>query len=215
MTARTIVKWPDPRLLKETSQVEDFDDSLFNLATDLNHTMISSFGAGIAAPQVGFPLSVCVISKNYVPSLQTEGHLNNDAVVLVNPKITPMGKEVFQWEESCLSVPLVVAKVKRHANISLSYQNLSGEHIEVDLTGIESATVQHEADHLIGKLFIHRLTGLSKRVAMQKLRKQILKSKGLNQSKEKEQRSSRAKNTKTKKTRSKRKKTFGKNKKRK
>lgn len=215
MTARTIVKWPDPRLLKETSQVEDFDDSLFNLVTDLNHTMISSFGAGIAAPQIGFPLSVCVISKNYVPSLQPEEHLNNDAVVLVNPKITPKDKEMFQWEESCLSVPLVVAKVKRHDNISLAYQNLSGDSIEVELSGIESATVQHEADHLIGKLFIHRLTGLSKRVTMQKLRKQILKSRGLKEGKEKEQKPSKTNKPKTKKTRLKRKKTFGKNKKRK
>tara|TARA_B100001115_G_C15752508_1_gene368103 strand:- start:194 stop:841 length:648 start_codon:yes stop_codon:yes gene_type:complete len=215
MTARTVVKWPDPRLLKQTSQVENFDDSLFDLVTDLNHTMISSFGAGIAAPQVGFSLAVCVISKNYVPSLQTEDHLNNSAVVLINPKIVPKDKETFQWEESCLSVPQVVAKVKRHANISLSYQNLSGDKIEVDLTGVESATVQHEADHLIGKLFIHRLTGLSKRVAMQKLRKQILKSKGLQQKSGKEHSTTKLKNIKTKKSRSKRKKTFGKNKKRK
>ena len=175
MTARVVLKWPDPKLLKKSESITGFDDYLKSLAEDLYHTMISSFGAGIAAPQVGIHKNLCVIAASYVPSLAPEEFNGiTDCVVLVNPCLEPIDNEVFIWDEACLSVPGIQASVSRHKSVRLKYQNLSGEYCETLLTDIESATVQHEIDHLDGKLFIHRLKGASRMIAMKKLRKTIL-----------------------------------------
>ena len=179
MVARTIIKWPDPRLLKKSVDADPSSPESYSLALDLFHTMISSFGAGIAAPQIGVHKNMCLVSKNYAPSLPLEEKLSSEGecVVLVNPKLSVLGEEVFRWEESCLSVPDIVSPIVRHQKISLSYYNLSGALIEKVLEDIESATLQHETDHLVGKLFIHRLTGVSRQVALRKLRRRILSQK--------------------------------------
>ena len=182
MTARTVITWPDSRLLKETDLVIAGSKETAELAQDLYHTMIVSFGAGLAAPQVGIHKSVCIISSAYAPSLPKEESLDEveNCVVLVNPSVSVLTKEKFRWEEACLSVPDLTASIERHQKIRLRYENLSGDVIEKDLEGIESATVQHETDHLIGKLFIHRLTGVSRQSAMRKLRSRILAEKKKN-----------------------------------
>ena len=188
MTARTVITWPDPRLLKEASYVKATDAETTVLAQDLYHTMISSFGAGIAAPQVAISKAVCVISSAYVPSLPRERKLSDvkDCVVLVNPVIKKISKEKFRWDEACLSVPDITASIERIQKISLKYENLSGTVVEKVLEGIESATVQHETDHLIGKLFIHRLTGASRQSVMRKLRRRILSGRKKNRAKNNE-----------------------------
>lgn len=174
MTARVVIQWPDKRLFKTTKDVES-EESVIEHAWDLYHTMVTSYGAGLASTQIGECKSVCVISNNYVPSLDPDEKLDKSCVVLVNPKITPLNEEIFEWEEGCLSVPVVKARVKRKNKIQLAYKDLSGkEHIK-NISGIESATVQHEVDHLFGKLFIHRLTGFSRDRAMSKLKKTLKK----------------------------------------
>lgn len=178
MTARKVLQWPNSSLLKTSALVDNFDEDLQVVAEDLYHTMITNFGAGIAAPQVGINKQVCVISPEYAPSLEAESFRGIEGcVVLVNPTIEPMSKQGFTWSEACLSVPDITASVTRYQNILLTYQNLSGEKIEAELSGTESATVQHEADHLVGKLFIHRLKGTSRMMVMKKLRKKILSKK--------------------------------------
>tara|TARA_B100000674_G_scaffold498456_1_gene536889 strand:+ start:3852 stop:4508 length:657 start_codon:yes stop_codon:yes gene_type:complete len=178
MTARTVLKWPDAKLLKPSEDVRSFDSSLEDLAEDLYHTMVTSFGAGIAAPQIGVHKNVCVISSSYVPSLKTESFRGiEECVVLVNPVLEACDQKKFVWEEGCLSVPNIHARVERGQRVRLNYANLSGELISVELSDIESATVQHETDHLLGKLFIHRLKGVARMMVMKKLRKSILSKK--------------------------------------
>tara|TARA_B100000131_G_scaffold253959_1_gene248122 strand:- start:104 stop:724 length:621 start_codon:yes stop_codon:yes gene_type:complete len=170
MTARTVILWPDARLFKKTKPVDNFSEALSH-AQDLYHTMVVSYGAGLASTQIGGDKSMCVIDSRYVPSLKPDDKLDDICVVLVNPTITPASHEIFQWEEQCLSIPDITASVKRHNNITLEYFDLSGAHHKTTLSEIEAATVQHEVDHLFGRLFIHRLTGYSRHRAIKKLQK--------------------------------------------
>ena len=172
MSARKIITWPDERLLKKAERVESFDEQTNQLAQDLYDTMLVSFGVGLAATQVNIQSAMCVIEKSYLPSASLDPILKV-CVVLINPELEFVGKERFVWTEACLSVPDVSAKVSRYATINLRYQDLSGEFHEYRLKGAESATVQHESDHLIGKLFIDRLKGDVKRITMSKLRKML------------------------------------------
>lgn len=217
MTARVVLQWPDPRLLKTSKDVEVFDDKLEDLAEDLYHTMISSFGAGVAAPQVGIHKNVCVIRRDYVPSLPADEFRGIDnVVVLVNPVVKHVGKDKITWEEGCLSVEDLRAKVTRNNQIDLQYQNLKGEDISLSLTGTESATVQHEVDHLVGKLFIHRLSGVTRQIVMRKLRRRILESRRTlkEDSRDEKQKISESKRLANRAKRTKKKKLLKKNKKR-
>ena len=170
MTARTVVLWPDSRLFKKTKPVVDFQSAL-NQAQDLYHTMIVSYGAGIASTQIGEDKSICVISPHYVPSLPTDEKMEDDCVVLINPIINSESKEIFEWEEQCLSVPNITETVKRIQTITLEYTDLSQRKHKFALEGIEAATVQHEVDHLFGRLFIHRLEGYKRLSTIKKLKK--------------------------------------------
>jgi peptide deformylase len=170
MTVRQILTWPDSRLLKSAEQVETFDESLVTLCNDMADTIKSGFGVGLAATQVNVQKSVCVLTKEVVPSLPLDPALSN-YIVLANPRIKKAGKEKFTWEERCLSIPNFQEKVSRDNVIVLSYQDTSGKEITIELSGIESGTVQHEADHLVGKLFIHRLRGVRRSMAFRKLEK--------------------------------------------
>jgi len=217
MTARKVITWPDSRLLEKSKQVLCFDDSLKELALDLSHTMVASFGAGLAATQIGESRAMCVISRDYALSLPIEKKLQGNFIVLVNPIITQVEdskSDKFIWEEGCLSVPDVTAKVSRLKTIQITYQNLEGSWVEKIVHNEESATIQHEVDHLTGKLFIHRLQGLQKRHAIQRLRREV----GIDKRKKSpEERDEKVKSRicKKKKSRAKKKKTFGKNKNRK
>ena len=172
MSARKIITWPNEKLLKKADRVESFDEQIIPVAQDLYDTMKVSFGIGLAATQVDIQLAMCVIEKSCLSSVSCDPILK-DCVVLVNPELEFVGKERFTWTEACLSVPNVSAKVSRHDVINLRYQDLTGECREYRLKGTESATVQHETDHLIGKLFLDRLKGDVKRSIRGKLREML------------------------------------------
>jgi peptide deformylase len=210
MTARRILTWPDERLLKHASQVEKFDEDLLSLCKDMADTMRAAFGIGLAATQVNVQKSICVLSKSMITSLAPDPLLP-DFVVLINPKVQQIGKEKFKWQEGCLSVPDLQEEVTRNNTVLLKYQDLSGKHLEAQLSGIESGTVQHETDHLIGKLFIHRLKGVRRSMTFRKLQKLDKKKKKATALNEDDT----LKIGRPKRDRLKNKKKFGKNKKRK
>lgn len=178
MVARRLVKWPNPALLKTAELIETFDETVVQLAVDLRDTMKVNHGAGLAGIQIGEMLAGCVLIADYVPSLPVDPNVP-DVVFFGNPVIEFMSNKNYRWEEACLSVDDIAAKVNRCSKIRLTYRNTSGSPLDVILEGSAAAAVQHETDHLSGKLFIHRLEGITKNIVTRKLRKISLKKRAI------------------------------------
>ncbi|MBL8742479.1 MAG: peptide deformylase [Myxococcales bacterium] len=123
---------------------------------DLVETMREANGAGIAAPQVGNPIRVCVVHVQenarypYMPDIPL--------TIMVNPVLTPIGSETFQNYEGCLSVPNLRGIVDRFTRIELAYWDRHGEDRKATLRGLSAGVFQHECDHLDGKLFLDRVS---------------------------------------------------------
>ena len=213
MPVRKILKWPSAKLRLKSKEVLDFSQAR-QIAVDCRDTMRANLGIGVAAPQVGFSSKILVVDSKYLPSLAPSTALDNDACVLINPDISPISEDTFTWEEACLSVDDVQAEVKRFSSIRLTYQDLDENFQTVDLEGEEAGVVQHEADHLDGKLFIDHLPMFDRRRILKKLRR-----KNADKDSERKQRNKKKlaeiKRQNSRKNRKKTKKTFGKNKRRK
>lgn len=178
MAARTILHWPNPRLQQTAQQIDQIDEKAIDLARDLYDSMTVEFGAGLAATQLGILQSMVVISSDYSEdtTLDVDPKLP-DAIVLVNPNITHFGDDKFVWEEACLSVPDFSEMVERHSNITLEYLDLTGASHTRELGPPFSGIVQHEVDHLSGKLYIDRLSPPKRKNAVRVLRMRIKRQK--------------------------------------
>lgn len=151
-----ILKMGDPRLLKVASQVEAFNTSeLHDLIADLKDTMAAAQGAGLAAPQIGVDLAVVVFgfgrSQRYPDAPPVP------ETVLINPVITPLSDEEENGWEGCLSVPGLRGVVPRFARIRYTGFDQYGKRIDREAEGFHARVVQHECDHLIGKLYPMRV----------------------------------------------------------
>ncbi|MBC7701968.1 peptide deformylase [Aquabacterium sp.] len=161
MAVRDILKMGDPRLLRLAQQVEQFDTpELHALIADLFDTMAAAQGAGLAAPQIGVDLAVVIFgvtrSERYPdapPVPQT---------VLINPVITPLSNDEEDGWEGCLSVPGLRGVVPRLAHIRYTGFDQFGQHIDREAEGFHARVVQHECDHLIGKLYPMRIRDFSR-----------------------------------------------------
>ncbi len=156
MAVRDILKMGDPRLLKVASLVEVFDSpALHALIQDLKDTMAAAQGAGLAAPQIGVDQSVVIFgfgrSQRYPDAPPVP------ETVLINPVITPLGDEEETGWEGCLSVPGMRGVVPRFARIRYTGFDPFGQPIEREAEGFHARVVQHECDHLIGKLYPMRM----------------------------------------------------------
>jgi len=156
MAVRDILKMGDPRLLKVASLVEVFDTpALHALIQDLKDTMAAAQGAGLAAPQIGVDQSVVIFgfgrSQRYPDAPPVP------ETVLINPVITPLGDEEQTGWEGCLSVPGMRGVVPRFARIRYTGFDPFGQPIEREAEGFHARVVQHECDHLIGKLYPMRM----------------------------------------------------------
>ena len=156
MAIREILKMGDPRLLKVARQVQTFDTSdLHDLIADLKDTMASAQGAGLAAPQIGVDLAVVVFGFG-----RSQRYPDAPAVpetVLINPVITPLSDEEEAGWEGCLSVPGLRGVVPRFARIRYTGFDQYGKRIDREAEGFHARVVQHECDHLIGKLYPMRV----------------------------------------------------------
>jgi peptide deformylase len=156
-----ILKMGDPRLLRIAQPVEHFDTAeLHTLVRDMFDTMHAANGAGLAAPQIGIDLQVVIFgfSKN-------ERYPDAPAVpetVLINPIITPVSHDMEEGWEGCLSVPGLRGAVNRYSMIRYRGFDQYGEAIDRTAEGFHARVVQHECDHLIGKLYPMRITDFSK-----------------------------------------------------
>ena len=162
MTVREILKMGDPRLLRVAQPVTRFDtDDLHLLVTDLLATMAAANGAGLAAPQIGVDLQVVIFGTGAVSPRYPDAP-PIPRTVLLNPVITPLAgpsgriEEEEDWE-GCLSVPGLRGVVPRHARIRYTGFDQYGDLVDRTAEGFHARVVQHECDHLIGKLYPMRI----------------------------------------------------------
>ena len=161
MTVREILKMGDPRLLRFAKEVTDFDsDALHLLVSDLLDTMHAANGAGLAAPQIGVDLQVVVFGSGEANPRYPDRDLV-PRTVLVNPAITPIGDAIDNDWEGCLSVPGMRGMVPRFTHIRYTGFDPYGDTIDRTVEGFHARVVQHECDHLWGKLYPMRMTDFS------------------------------------------------------
>lgn len=163
MALLPILRYPDPRLHKVAKPVEVVDDRIRTLIRDMAETMYNAPGVGLAATQVDVHERVVVID------VSEDG---NDLLALVNPEIIWKSEETQVYEEGCLSVPGVYDEVQRAARIRVRTLNEKGETLEFDAEGLLAVCVQHELDHLMGKVFVEYLSVLKQNRIRTRLRKQ-------------------------------------------
>ncbi len=162
MSKLNILEFPDPRLTTVASEVVTFDEDLKKLVKDMTETMYSARGIGLAATQVNVHkrLLVLDISEN-----------QDQPRVYINPQILCQSGEQ-DHEEGCLSVPGIYANVQRAENITVRAQDSDGKIFEEQLEGLHAVCIQHEMDHLIGRLFVDYLSPLKRNMVKKKLEKQ-------------------------------------------
>jgi len=166
MTSREILTYPDPSLREVASPVADpASPEVGQLVSDLADTMYDAPGVGLAATQIGVAMRVAVTDTNW----RKEGE-SRDLRVWINPEITRMEGSA-SFEEGCLSVPEVYEDVERAAFISVNWQDIEGSRHTADFEGFEAVALQHEFDHLDGKLFIDRLSLLKRKMIKKRLKK--------------------------------------------
>jgi peptide deformylase len=162
MTVREILKMGDPRLLRIAQPVRAFDTpELHALIADMRDTMRAANGAGLAAPQIGVDLQLVIFGTD-APNPRYPDAPVVPRTVLLNPVITPLGDEEEEDWEGCLSVPGLRAVVPRWHRIRYSGFDEKGQRIEREVEGFHARVVQHECDHLIGKLYPMRVRDFSR-----------------------------------------------------
>lgn len=162
MTVRDILKMGDPRLLRVAQPVREFDtDALHLLITDMLDTMRAANGAGLAAPQIGVDVQLVIFGTPGANPRYPDRPLV-PPTVLINPVITPLGGAQESDWEGCLSVPGLRGEVPRWLNIRYTGFDQYGDAIDRTVDGFHARVVQHECDHLLGKLYPMRMTDLAK-----------------------------------------------------
>jgi peptide deformylase len=162
MAQLTILEFPDPRLRTRAAPVEVFDSSLGRLIDDMLETMYAAPGIGLAATQVNVHRRLLVIDVS---------EQRNEPQVLINPQI--LSREgIVQTEEGCLSVPQIYERVDRAARVRVRAQDRRGEFFERDYDDLLAVCVQHEMDHLEGKLFVDYLSSLKRERIRRRLEKE-------------------------------------------
>ena len=160
MAVRDILKMGDERLLRMAAPVAEFDTpDLLALVEDMFDTMRAANGAGLAAPQIGVDLQVVIFG--YSHNVRYPDAPPVPPTVLINPVITPLGDEQVDGWEGCLSVPGLRGLVPRLARIRYSGRDAQGADIVREADGFHARVVQHECDHLIGRLYPTRMTDLT------------------------------------------------------
>ena len=156
MTIRTILRMGDPRLLEVAKPVADFaDPALQELIQDMFETMAAAGGVGLAAPQIGVGLQVVIFG--FEKSARYPEAEPVPRTILINPIIAPLSNEEEPGWEGCLSVPGLRGEVPRFRHIRYSGYDETGQLIDREAKGFHARVVQHECDHLIGKLFPMRM----------------------------------------------------------
>lgn len=176
MAVRQIRIWPDPALKEKARVVKEVDASIKTLVADMFETMYKANGIGLAATQLAVPKRVIVID------LDPKGHGKKDdevrreleewfftgPTVVINPEIVK-GEGEFVWEEGCLSVPGISEEVTRKEHVIVKGIDIEGKPLEIEAHGLFSVALQHETDHLNGRVFVDYLSKLKRDVIRRKM----------------------------------------------
>ncbi|MEO8530458.1 MAG: peptide deformylase [Deltaproteobacteria bacterium] len=165
MSIRSIILHPDPRLKAVTKSVSIITPDLERLADDMLETMYQAPGIGLAAPQVG------VMARLLVMDCVKEKDKAGRPMVLINPRVTWSSDGLNTYEEGCLSVPEFYEDVTRPAEVRVQWLGLNGVEEEEQFAGLWATCVQHEIDHLDGKLFLDYLSPLKRQLITRKMQK--------------------------------------------
>ena len=153
MALLNILRYPDPRLHKVAAPVADVDARIRALIDNMLETMYAAEGVGLAATQVDVHERVIVIDTS---------DKRDQPLVLINPELVWRSDERLIGEEGCLSVPAIYDKVERHASVNVAALDRDGRRFERTVDGLVAVCVQHEMDHLIGKVFVEYLSPLKR-----------------------------------------------------
>ena len=160
----TILQYPDPRLHTVAKPVAAVDDRVRALIDAMFKTMYASNGVGLAATQVDVHERIIVMDTS---------EERNQPLALINPEILRHSAENKEWEEGCLSVPGIFDKVTRPATVRVRALDTQGQPFEMDADGLTAVCIQHEMDHLIGKVFVDYLSPLKRsRIRAKMLKRQ-------------------------------------------
>ena len=159
-----VLRYPDPRLHKVAKRVDHVDDEVRRLVRDMAETMYAAPGIGLAATQVDVHKQVIVIDIS---------DTRDELLVLINPEIVWRSETQRECEEGCLSLPGVYETVKRAEEVRVRALNADGEPFERDAEGLLAVCIQHEMDHLRGKVFVEYLSRLKQDRIRAKLEKQL------------------------------------------
>jgi peptide deformylase len=153
MAQLTILRYPDPRLHTVARPVAAVDERIRALAASMLETMYAESGVGLAATQVDVHERLIVMDTS---------DSRDQPLVLINPELVWASDELAVAEEGCLSVPQIYDKVERHARVKVRALDRDGQPFELDAEGLSAVCVQHEMDHLRGKVFVEYLSGLKR-----------------------------------------------------
>jgi peptide deformylase len=162
MTKLVILEYPDPRLRKKAASVTVVDDALRQLAADMLETMYSAKGVGLAATQVDVHKRMIVLDVS---------ETRDQPLVLINPELLKL-EGSGPGEEGCLSLPGIYDKLTRATHIRVRALDRNGETFEMDAEGLLAVCIQHEMDHLEGKLFVDYLSELKRQLIRRRLQKE-------------------------------------------
>ncbi len=162
MSVRTCLPWPDKRLRTKAEDVTEITDDILAIWNDMIDTMEAMPGVGLAAPQIGVMLRLAVVDGS------TE---RGKAVRLANPEILHSSIELREHEEASPNLPGVSAKVKRPRAVTVKFLNEQGQIDRRDFVGIEATSVQHQIDHLNGRMYFDRLSKVKRDMLLRKAKK--------------------------------------------
>ena len=166
MTTLKILTYPDQKLRQPTSALENIDGDVQQMIDQMSSTMYAAPGVGLAAIQVGWDKSVLIYdiaASDQDRSLQ----------VLINPRVVDQEGEILSENEGCLSVPEFRADVKRYASILVEGVDREGRPLELEAKGLLAIVLQHEIDHLKGKLFIDHVSALKRQLYARRMKKKL------------------------------------------
>ncbi len=162
MTVRPILHWPDPILKRRADPVSGVDAEIQSIWTDMVDTMEAMPGVGLAAPQIGVSLRLCVVDAS---------DERGKAIRMANPEIIEESEELSPYPEGSPCLPGVSAEIKRPAVVTVRFLDETGAEREQTLDGVWATSVQHQIDHLEGRLYIERLSRTKREMLLKRARK--------------------------------------------